>query len=142
MDEFSLSAAIAESIADLPYAVAYFGSALLLYAACLVTYVAVAPIPEFRLIGQGNAAAAYSLAGAMLGFAVPLASVVATSGAMLDMLVWSVVALLVQLITIAILRRMLPALNRNVAEGQQASGVFLGALALSVGIINAAALLL
>jgi putative membrane protein len=61
---------------------------------------------------------------------------------MLDMLVWSIVALLVQLITMAILRRLLPVLNRNVAEGQQASGVFLGALALSVGIINAAALLL
>jgi putative membrane protein len=70
------------------------------------------------------------------------ASVVATSGAMLDMLVWSIVALLVQLITIAILRRLLPVLNRNVVEDQQASGVFLGALALSVGIINAAALLL
>jgi len=30
----------------------------------------------------------------MLGFAVPLASVVATSGAMLDMLLWSIIALL------------------------------------------------
>jgi putative membrane protein len=81
----------------------------------------------------------FSLSAAI---AAPLASVVATSGAMLDVLVWSIVALLVQLITMAILRRMLPALNRHVAEGQQASGVFVGALALSVGIINAAALLL
>jgi uncharacterized membrane protein YjfL (UPF0719 family) len=62
--------------------------------------------------------------------AEPLASVVATSGAMLDMLVWSIVALWVQLITMAILRRLLPVLNRNVVEGQQASGVF----PLSIGI--------
>jgi putative membrane protein len=60
---------------------------------------------------------------------------------MFNMLVWLVVALLVQLITLSILRRMLPALNRNVADGQQASGVFLGALAIAVGIVNAAALL-
>ena len=57
------------------------------------------------------------------------------------MRVWSVVALLVQLITITILRRMLPELNRRVAEGQQSSGVFLGVLALVVGLINAVSLL-
>jgi putative membrane protein len=53
-------------------------------------------------------------------------------------LVWSVVAVLVQLITITILRRMLAMLNRRVAEGQQARGVFLGMLAFVVGLINAA----
>jgi putative membrane protein len=141
MDEFSLSTAIAVSMADLPYAIAYFGTSLLVYAVSLVAYVAVVPVPEFRLIGQGNIAAAFSLSGAMVGFALPLASVVATSGSMFNMLVWLVVALLVQLITLSILRRMLPALNRNVADGQQASGVFLGALAIAVGIVNAAALL-
>ena len=52
------------------------------------------------------------------------------------MLVWSVVVLLVQLITIT----MLAELNRRVAEGQQASGVFLGVLALVAGLINTASL--
>ena len=140
MDEFSLSTAIVESVADLPYAIAYFGSALLLYALCLVAYVAITPGSEFSLIRAGNSAAAASLAGAMIGFALPLASVVAVSGSMFDMLIWSFIALVLQLVAVAVLRRMLPALSRNVGQGQVASGIFLGALAVAVGILNAAAM--
>jgi putative membrane protein len=140
LDGFSLSAAIVESVVDLPYAIAYFGSALLLYALCLVAYVGIAPGSEFSLIREGNSAAAASLAGAMLGFALPLGSVMAVSGSMFDMLVWSFIALVLQLITVAVLRRMMPSLSRNVGQGQVASGVFLGALAVAVGILNAAAM--
>ena len=140
MDEFSLLSAIVESVADLPYAIAYFGSALLLYALCLVAYVAITPGSEFSLIREGNSAAAASLAGAMLGFALPLGSVVAVSGSMFDMLIWSIIALVLQLVAVAALRRMLPALSRNVGQGQVASGIFLGALAVAVGILNAAAM--
>jgi putative membrane protein len=142
MEEVSLSAAVVETIADLPYAVAYFATALLVYVLGLAAYIAAAPIPEFRLVGQGNTAAACSLAGAMVGLALPLATVVATSGSMLDLLVWAIAALLVQLLTLAILRRLLPVLNRNVASGQLASGIFLAALAVAVGFISAGAFLL
>ena len=78
----------------------------------------------------------------MVGLALPLATVVATSGSMLDLLVWAIAALLVQLLTLAILRRLLPVLNRNVVAGQLASGIFLAALAVAVGFINAGAFLL
>lgn len=142
MDEVSLSAMVAETIADLPYAVAYFATTLLVYGLGIAAYIAATPIPEFRLVGQGNTAAACSLAGAMIGLALPLTTVVATTGSMLDLLVWSIAALLVQLITLAILRRLLPQLNRNVAAGQLASGIFLLALAVAVGVINAGAFLL
>ena len=129
-----------ETLAGLPYFIAYFGIALLLLTLCLSVYVMITPYPEIRLIRDGNVAAAASLGGALVGFALPLASVVINSVSLLDMLLWSMVALVVQLIAFAVVRLMVPAISRNVREGQLSSGVFLGAVAVAVGILNAASM--
>ena len=76
----------------------------------------------------------------LIGFALPLASAVAHSVSLLDMLVWSVVALIVQLIAYAAVRLAVPRIVHNVRDGQVASGVFLGAVAVAVGILNAASM--
>ena len=55
----------------------YFAVALLLFVAFTFVYVIVTPYNEIALIREGNTAAAISLSGAMLGFALPLASTVA-----------------------------------------------------------------
>ena len=133
-----MSSAAFESLAGLPYFIAYFGLSLLLLTLCLAIYVAITPYPEVRLIREGNAAAAATLAGVLIGFALPLASAVAHSVSLLDMLVWAVVALLVQLVAYAAVRLAVPRIVHNVREGQVASGVFLGAVAVAVGILNAA----
>lgn len=131
-----------QSLEGLPYYVAYFGSALVLYVLFLSAHVALVPAAEFRLLRQGNAAAALSLAGAMLGYALPLASILHASSSMLDLLAWTAVALGVQLLALVVLRRMLPVLNRQVVEGRLAGGVFVAALAVAVGLINAASVVL
>lgn len=130
----------AESLTNLPVGVAYFGTSLLVYTIALAVHVGIAPYPEFRLVREGNAAAAAALAGAMLGLALPLASVVFHGDSMFDLLVWSVAALAVQLIVFALLRRLVPDLNRGIVAGQVASGVVLGALGLAIGMLNAAAM--
>ena len=127
-----------ESLAGLPYFFAYFGLSLLLLTACLAVYVAITPYPEIRLIREGNAAAATTLAGVVVGFALPLASAVAHSVSLLDMLVWSILALVVQLLAYAVVRLAVPAIVRNVRDGQVASGIFLASVAVAVGILNAA----
>ena len=129
-----------ESLAGLPYFIAYFGLSLVLLTACLAIYVAITPYPEIRLIREGNAAAAATLSGVLVGFALPLASAVAHSVSLLDMLVWAVVALVVQLVAYAAVRLALPKVVQHVREGQVASGVFLGAVAVVVGILNAASM--
>jgi putative membrane protein len=129
-----------ESLAGLPYFVVYFGISLLLLTLCLGAYVLITPYPEIRLIREGNAAAATSLGGVLIGFALPLASVVINSISLLDMLLWSVVALIVQLIAFAVVRLMVPAIGKNVREGQVSSGIFLGAVAIALGILNAASM--
>ena len=52
----------------------YFGVALAFQAVFIALYMAVTPHHEAALIKQGNAAAAISLGGAVLGFTLPLAS--------------------------------------------------------------------
>ncbi|MDQ3215377.1 MAG: DUF350 domain-containing protein [Pseudomonadota bacterium] len=129
-----------ETLAGLPYFAAFFGTSLLLLTICLALYVAITPYPEVRLIREGNVAAAASLGGAIIGFALPLASVVVNSVSLLDMLLWSAIALLVQLVAFAGVRLMVPAIALHVREGQVSSGIFLGAVAIALGILNAASM--
>lgn len=135
-----MSSAALDSLAGLPYFIAYFGGSLLLLTLGLAVYLLVTPFAEVRLIRAGNAAAAASLGGALIGFALPLASAVANSVSLLDMLIWAAIALAVQLIAFVAVRLAVPAISRHVQEGQVASGVFLGAVAIALGILNAAAM--
>lgn len=128
-----------QSLAGLPYFIAFFGMALLLYTLCLAVHAVLPPLREFRLMREGNIAAAVSLAGALIGYALPLARVLMVSESMTDMLLLSLAALGVQLAATAVPRLMMGPLVRNVISGQLASGLFLAAMAVSVGILNAAA---
>jgi putative membrane protein len=130
--------AVAESLADLPYFIAIFGIVLLLLALGLAAYVALAARRDMRLMAEGNVAVAAGMTGAFVGFALPLASAVSRSEALLDLLAWGGVGLLAQLLVVTILRLMLSPVVGRMREGQVASGVLLGAIAVSVGILNAA----
>jgi putative membrane protein len=133
-----MSSAALESLAGLPYFIAYFGLSLVLLTACLAVYTAITPHAELQLIRQGNAAASAALAGVLIGFAVPLASAVAHSASLLDMLVWAAAVLVAQLLVYAAVRLAVPQIVGRMREGQVASGVFLGSVAAVVGILNAA----
>lgn len=128
-----------QSLAGLPYFIVFFGTALLVYTLAMALHAALPPLREFRLMREGNVAAAVSLAGALIGYAIPLARVLMVSESLTDMLLLSLVALGVQLAGTAVPRLMMGPLVRNVAAGQLASGLFLAALAVAVGILNAAA---
>jgi putative membrane protein len=127
-----------ESLAGLPAFATYFALAVLLLGAFLVIYLWMTPVPEIKLIREGNTAASASLSGAVIGFVLPLASAVENSESLVDMLVWALIALLVQLFAYFLVHRLLPHLPRDVADGKLASGVFLAASSISFGLLNAA----
>ncbi len=129
---------LTQSLAGLPSFLAYFATAIGLLALFLLAYLFVTPYREIALIRAGNAAAAASLSGVILGFVLPLASAIAHSVGLLDMTVWGLVALVVQLLVYLAARLLLPDLVRDIPAGRIASGVLLGALSLAVGILNAA----
>ncbi|MDK2122861.1 DUF350 domain-containing protein [Parachitinimonas caeni] len=117
----------------------YWGAALTLTLLFIRVYVRITPYDEIALIRTGNQAAAFSLAGAVLGFVVPLSSAIAHSVSFVDMLVWGGVALLAQLLVYAIVRfAFLPEVVKQVETNQIGAGVLLGGLSLGFGILTAA----
>jgi putative membrane protein len=117
---------------------AYFVSALMLTALFLIIYVRITPYKELDLIDHGNAAAAYSLSGALFGFIIPLASVIIHSVNFYDMLLWGAVALVIQILIYLLVRLLFKSLAAAIQEGIVSKGLFLGALSLAAGILNAA----
>ena len=118
----------------------YFGAALILQAAFVVLYMAFTPHHEARLIKQGNAAAAISLGGAVLGFSLPLASVIAHSVSLVDLAVWGVVALVVQLAVYWLVDFLLREISKHIDEGNIAAAITLATASLAIGLINAASM--
>ncbi|MES2820434.1 MAG: DUF350 domain-containing protein [Pseudomonadota bacterium] len=123
---------------NLPNFLLYFATALALFGLFISLYLRLTPYAELKLIRAGNLAAAIALLGGLLGFALPLASCIAHSVSLQDMLVWGVVAMLVQALVYLGVSCLLPELKNGIAEGNLAHGVLLGGIALCVGLINAA----
>jgi putative membrane protein len=118
----------------------YFSVALLLLVAFTLIYTKVTPYNEIALIRQGNTAAAISLSGALIGFAMPLASTVANAVNLLDLLLFAVLATVVQLIVFVFARMLMPGLTESIEGGNVAKATFLAAVSLAVGMLNASAL--
>lgn len=128
----------AHFLATLPNFLAYLGVAIVLLVAFVAIYLYVTPYDELSLIRASNTAAAISLSGAVLGFALPIANVIAHSDTLLDLTVWGVVAGIVQLLAWGVARVALPRLREDIAAGRVASATLVAALSLTFGLINAA----
>lgn len=128
----------AHFMSALPAFLSYFavGAAILTF--FLLVYVNVTPYKELALIRAGNTAAAVSLSGTLVGFALPIANVIAHSDTLLDLTMWGIVASVVQLLAYFIARTALPQLTEDIPAGRMASATLLAALSLTVGILNAA----
>ena len=128
----------AHFLATLPNFLAYLATAIVLLVAFVTIYLYVTPYDEIALIRGNNTAAAISLSGALLGFAMPIANVIAHSDTLLDLAVWGVVAGVVQLLAWGVARVALPQLQENIAAGRTAPATFVAAFSITVGLLNAA----
>lgn len=116
----------------------YFAVALVLLAFFLLIYINITPYSEIALMRQGNSAAAISLSGALIGFAMPVANAIAHNDTLIDLIAWSLLAAIIQLFTYLAVRFTLPQLSQDIPAGKIAPAIFLAALSLAVGLINAA----
>ena len=131
---------LSQSLAGLPGFFAYFGTGLCLLVLFLALYGLVTPYHELALIREGNVAAAISLAGATLGFTLPLASVIAHAVSLPDMFAWSVVALVVQVAVYFVVARAVPRFGEAIRDGRVAAATLLASVSIAVGMLNAASL--
>ena len=101
-------------------------------------YVAITPFKERALLVQGNVAGGIVLAGSVIALAMPLAALLATSFTLLDLVVWGVVALVLQLLTLAAVAAALRDLAGMIERGNVAAAITLAASQIAVALLNAA----
>ena len=129
---------VSASLANLAPFLAYMGVALALTIAFLAIYTLVTPQNEWALMRAGNGTASLSLGGALIGFCLPLANIIAHSHVLIDVTIWGLVALLVQLGiwgAIMLFDRTLP---QRIERNEAAAGTFVAAASIAGGILNAA----
>jgi putative membrane protein len=129
----------AELLKGVPVFLVYLGVGFGLLVAFVTVYTLITPLDEFRHIRSGNVAACLSLGGAVIGFLLPLAIVMAHHGKIANVAMWGVIALIVQLFAFFIAWAIMPGLPRSIGEGKVSAGAFAGIVALAIGILNAAA---
>ena len=125
-------------LATLPSFISYFATAVVLMGLFLLIYTKITPYDEFALIKQGLLAPAISLSGSLLGFVMALASVIKNSISLVDMAIWGILALLVQLLAYGFTRLCFRDLVDGITNNNLAKGLLLGMISLSFGILNAA----
>jgi putative membrane protein len=125
-------------LSGLPGFVAYFACGLALTLAFLFIYTRSTPHNEFKLILEGNNAAAIALSGSLLGFVLPLHSAISHSVGLEDCALWGGVAMIIQLTVFFGLRLCIKNLSQRISEGQTAVGVLVAAASLATGLLNAA----
>ena len=128
------------ALSGLPYFLLYFGIAVALVALYLFVYAFVTAHNEFALIRQNVLSAAVSLGLSLIGFALPLSSAIVHARNVIELIVWGVVALVVQIVVYWLVRLVVPNLSERIASDELASALFLGAASLAAGVINAASM--
>jgi len=131
---------VGNSLNELPWFFAYMATAMALSLFYVVIYMWVTPHDEIKLIRENNMAASLAFAGSLVGFCLPLASAIANSGALVDVAVWGVVALLVQVAVFYLVCLPIPKISERIEKGEMASGLWLGATSLTGGLLNAASM--
>ncbi|WP_019677570.1 DUF350 domain-containing protein [Arsukibacterium perlucidum] len=126
------------SLAGIPSFLAYFALAVVLLLIFIRLYTWVTPHDEFALIRANNPAAAIAFAGALVGFAWPLASAITNSMSLLDCAIWGAVALIVQVLTFLVSSAALKQLPNRITQGELAAGIFSAGCSVTVGMLNAA----
>ena len=133
-------AVIASVTSGLPVLVSHFLAALVVYVAGIAAYLWLTPYRELRLIRQGNVAAATSLAGALVGLAIPLAAMLRGSTSVPDILVWGAISAVLQAATFGTVLLLLRELPRQIGEGNVAAALVAAGAQVAVGILNAGAM--
>jgi putative membrane protein len=128
------------SLAGLPAFLMYFCVSLVAVVAYLVIYTWITPHDEFALVRANVPAAAVALGLSLVGFALPVASAIAHSANIVDCAVWSVIALIVQIIVYFLSRIPDPELSKRIAAGEMASALWVGLASVTAGLLSAASM--
>jgi len=135
----TLSSGIAGALGSgLPVLLLQFAICIVLLVVGVAVYTKVTPFHELELLREGNVAAATVLGGAVVALAIPLAALLATTHAALDIVVWGIVAILLQLVTVVIACHLMRGMRLTIEQGSLAAALPITAAQLAIALLNAA----
>ena len=118
-----------------------FGLAALFLSLFKRLYQMSTPYDEARLIRDGNTAAAVALGGAIIGFALPLASALTQTADPIEFAAWAVLAGVIQILASLLVRRVIVRdMVERIEANNLASALYLAATSVGVGLLNAASM--
>jgi putative membrane protein len=132
---------ILQSLTGLPAFLVYFCTAIFAVVVYLFVYTRITPHDEFKLIRDNDPAAAVALGLSLLGFTLPLVSAIAHSANIVDCLIWSLIALIVEIAVYFVIKIPVPNLSAKIAAGELAPAIWLGLSSLAAGALNAASMI-
>jgi putative membrane protein len=112
---------------------------LMLLAAGAAVYALITPHKEVALIREGNAAAALSFSGVLIGLALPLAASLAASVSLAEVALWGAATVVVQLAVFRLADLALHDLPLRIARGEMAAAALLVGARIATAAIVAAA---
>ena len=122
-----------------PVTLLHFVVALVILAAAATLYILLTPHKEIALIRDGNTAAAVSLAGVLIGLAIPLAVSLKASTTTVDLALWGVATVMVQLLVFRVVDLILHGLPKRIQDDEMAAAAMLVGAKLASALILAAA---
>ena len=131
-----------ETLAGLPAFLTYFCVAAAVVIGYIYIYTWITPHDEFELIRKNVPGAAISLGVSLLGFSLPVASAIAHAANIVDCVVWSLIALAVQIVAFYVVKIPIPDLSKRIAQGELAAAIWLGLASLAAGVLSAASMAL
>ena len=135
-----MSEIFAEFVPSLLEFLAYFGVAAVLTVIFIAIYLKTTRHDEIKLIKDNSVAASVAFSGSLIGFALPLASVMLHSLSLIDLVLWGIVAMIVQIVVYFLVRMPMPRVSERIEAGEAAAGIWLGVASLVAGILNAASM--
>ena len=124
----------------IPVLIAQFATTLAILAAGAACYMALTPFHETALIRDGNTAAGVVLGGTLVALAIPLAATLATSRVTLDILIWGLVAMILQLLVFVATAALFRDLRGAIERGNLGAAIALVGVQVSVALLNAGAM--
>ena len=120
-------------------ALAHGAISLALLAAGAVLYALLTPHKEITQIRDGNSAAALSFGGVLVALALPLAMSLTASASALEILLWGIMTVVVQLLVFRLIDMLFAGLPQRVAEGEVSAAALLVSAKIASAMVLAAA---
>ena len=135
-----MNAAIQAFVNGFPSFLLYGGVTLALLATGCVVHIVLTPMKEMKLIREGNVAAGIGVGGIIIGLAIPMAACLSSAASVYDLLIWGIVAILLQMLAFRVADLVLRDLPKRIERNEIGAALVLAAVKLAAALVMAAAL--